>query len=113
MKINFLAVLCLTAFLFLSGCGGSEDKTNVNANANANKMNTNMTAATPAPAMDAAAKAAVEDAMKKKGFNDVTVEATTAEVTLRGSVPKGKLGEAVQAAQEAAKRKVNNQLSEK
>jgi osmotically-inducible protein OsmY len=69
---------------------------------------------TPTPVVpDEATKKAVEDAMKKKGFNDVSVEATTAEVTLRGSVPKGKLGEAVQGAQEVAKRKVNNQLTEK
>ena len=111
MKIKFLTVLSIAAFLLLSGCRSTE--TNTNVNVNANKTNTNMAATTPAPSMDAAAKTAVEDALKKKGFNDVTVEATTTEITLRGSVPKGKLGEAVQAATEAGKRKINNQLTEK
>ncbi len=113
MKIKLLTVLSLSGFLLLAGCrGGSNTNVNVvNANVNANRT-TNVAVATPA-AMDAAAKTAVEDAMKKKGFTDVQVEATTAEVTLRGSVPKGKLGEAVQAANESGKRKVNNQLTEK
>ena len=51
--------------------------------------------------------------MKKKGYTDVTVEATTAGITLRGSVPKGKMAEAVQAAQEAGKKPVKNELTEK
>ena len=67
----------------------------------------------PTPATpDEATKKAVEEALKKKGFNDVEVEATTAEVTLRGSVPKGKLGEAMQTVTGVAKRKINNQLKE-
>lgn len=69
-------------------------------------------AAPPAPIADNAAKTAVEDALKKKGFDKVTVDATTTEVTVRGTVPKGKLGEAVQTVNETAKRKVNNQLTE-
>lgn len=70
-------------------------------------------APTPAPVADDATKKAVEDALKKKGLNDVTVEATTTEVTIRGTVPKGKLAEAMQTATETAKRKVNNQVTEK
>ncbi len=67
----------------------------------------------PAPVADAATKTAVEDALKKKGLTDVTVEATTTDVTLRGTVPKGKMAETVQTATEVAKRKVNNQVTEK
>ena len=61
---------------------------------------------------DLATQTAVQNALIKKGFYQVTVEATNAEVTLRGSVPKGKLGEAVRTAAEIGKRRVNNQLSE-
>lgn len=68
----------------------------------------------PTPAVaDAATKTAVEEALKKKGLTDVTVEATMTEVTIRGTVPKGKMAEAMQTASETAKRKVNNQVSEK
>ena len=62
---------------------------------------------------DATAKSAVEAAMKKANLNDVTVEATTTEVTIRGTVPKGKMAEVARIAQETGKRKVNNQVTEK
>ncbi len=88
--------------MFLGGCRGDS---NTNANMN-------MTAATPVM-VDTATKSTVEAAMKNKGFNDVVVEATTTGVTLRGSVPKGKMAEAVQAAQEAGKKSVKNELIEK
>ncbi|MCW5961302.1 MAG: BON domain-containing protein [Pyrinomonadaceae bacterium] len=70
-------------------------------------------AATPAPVADTAIKTELEDAFKKKGFNDISVEATQTEVTLRGSVPADKYTEAFQIATEIAKRKINNQLSKK
>jgi len=111
MKFKLLTVFGAAVFL-AAGCGGNAN-TNVN-NANANRSNnTAVVTATTAPAMDAATKTVVDEAMKKKGFNDVTVEATTAGITLRGSVPKGKLAEAVQAAQEAGKKPVKNELTEK
>ncbi|CAN5441741.1 hypothetical protein BH18ACI1_BH18ACI1_05270 [soil metagenome] len=102
MKIKILTILSLAAILFLGGCRGDS---NTNANMN-------MTAATPVM-VDTATKSTVEAAMKNKGFNDVVVEATTTGVTLRGSVPKGKMAEAVQAAQEAGKKSVKNELIEK
>lgn len=109
---KFLTILSLATLLAFAGCrGGSE----ANTNANANKTNVNVATPTPAPtvaAADPAAKSAVEDALKKKNISGVTVEATKDEVTLRGSVAKGKMAEAVQAAQESGKRKVNNQLTE-
>jgi len=62
--------------------------------------------------IDQPTRTAVEAALKSKGFNDVIIEATTNEVTLRGIVPKDKMVEAVATAQEIAKRKINNQLVE-
>jgi ABC-type Fe3+-hydroxamate transport system substrate-binding protein len=115
MKLKFLAILSLAAFLLLSGCGGNKD--NTNANTNVNKT----TVGTPTPvaktnetaAVDNTLKTKTEDALKKKGFNDVTVDATTTPATLRGSVPKGKLAEAVQTAQEAAGKPFKNEITEK
>ncbi len=111
MKIKIIAITGLAAVLFLGACKGDA---NVNANMankmNANMMNSNM--ATPMmPTSDMAAKSAVEAALKAKGFNDVSVDATNTEVTLRGSVPKDKLSEVMQIASETGKRKVNNQLT--
>lgn len=112
MKFKLLTVFG-AAVLLASACGGGAN-TNVN-NANANRSNNTavVTATTAPPAMDAATKTVVDEAMKKKGYTDVTVEATTAGITLRGSVPKGKMAEAVQAAQEAGKKPVKNELTEK
>jgi len=55
---------------------------------------------------------ALQTAFEQKGFRDISAEATTIEVVLRGTVPKGKLAEAVRIAHETAKRKVKNQLTE-
>jgi hypothetical protein len=55
---------------------------------------------------------ALESAFEQKEFKDISAEATTTEVTLRGTVPKGKLADAVRIAQETAKRKIKNQLTE-
>ncbi len=112
MKIKILAITGLTAILLIGAC---KSTTTVNTNMNANMMNANMmnsNMATPMmPTTDAAARSAVESALKAKGFNDVTVDATTTEVTLRGSVPKDKLSEVMQIASETGKRKVSNQLT--
>lgn len=124
MKTQVLATVGLGAFLLLSGCGGGGSNANV---ATTNRTNTNMaagnttvvttnanTSSTPMIA-DAATKTVVEAALKKNNFSDVTVEATTGSgsVTLRGSVPKGKMAEAVRVAQEAGRKPVDNQLREK
>ncbi len=111
MKIKIIAILGLSSFLLLGACKGDS-----NTNTNVNKMNTNAVVVAPtvaAPAKDTATESAVMDALKKKGYTDVTVDATTTQVTLRGSVAKGKMGEAVQTAQEAGKKPVKNELSEK
>ncbi len=114
MKIKFLAILGLSAALGAVGCKSA-------ANTNTATMNANMTSTTTtattmptmAPASDNTAKTAVEAAMKKAGLNDVTVEATTTEVTIRGTVPKGKMTQVNQIATEVGKRKVSNQVVEK
>jgi len=112
MKIKVLAVLGLATFIGLVGCRSAAN-TNTTVVTNTSTMNTNMAMATPMAMADTATQKTVEDALKKAGLNDVTVSATTAEVTLRGSVAKGKLTEAVRIATEAGKKKVNNQLVEK
>ncbi len=119
MKIKVLAVLGLAAVAGLAGCGGGATNTNtaVVTNTNTGMMNANVTMATPMStpmAMpDTATQTAVESALKKAGMNDVTVAATSTEVTLRGTVPKGKMAEVNRIAQETGKRKVNNQVIEK
>ena len=72
-------------------------------------------AATPTPAAtDPALKTKIEDALKAKGFKDVTVDVTTTPATLRGTVAKGKLAEVVQTAQAANGGKpVKNEVTEK
>jgi Heavy-metal-associated domain. len=114
MKVKFLAGLGLSAVLLVAACGGGS-----NTNTNANTTNTNTTASTPIPqtnesaTLDAATKSKVESALKAKGFTDVTVDTTTSPATLRGTVAKGKMAEALQTAMEAAGKPFSNQLTEK
>ena len=112
MKSRFMAAFCLAAFLFLSGCGGGK-----NQNEYANKPAT----ATPTPIVktnetagtDPALKKTIEDALKTKGFTNVTVDVSTTPATLRGTHPKGKLAEVLQTAQVANGGKpVQNGLAE-
>ena len=106
MKIKFLVLLSLAAFLLLSGCRG-DGNTNTAANNRANVAVTNMATPTPvaktteSAATDPAAKSKIEAALKAKGFNDVTVDTSTTPATLRGSYPKDKLAEVMQTAMEA------------
>jgi len=58
--------------------------------------------------------AKIEEALRKKGFNDVKVDISTSPITLRGTVPKGKLAEVVSLVQELNGGKpVKNELTEK
>jgi|SRR5215213_5373985 len=114
MKFKILAVFGLAAVLFIGACGGNKDNTNVNMNASR--------ASTPTPTpvvvtnesanLDTGLKTKVEAALKAKGFNNVTVDMTTTPATLRGSVPKDKMTEAIQTAQEAAGKPFKNELTE-
>ena len=107
MKIKVLAVLSLTAFVFLAGCRGGSNANNANAT-NAN-TNTNITTATPTPvtktnesaATDTNLKSKIEGALKAKGYNDLTIDTSTTPATLRGSYPKDKLADVIMTAQEA------------
>ena len=116
MKFKILAGFSLSAVLLIGACGGNNNTNNANAN------NRNAVVTTPTPvvrtnetaATDPALKSRVEDALKKKGFADVTVDTTTTPMTLRGTVAKGKLADVMAAAMEANGGKpVNNQVTEK
>jgi Zn-dependent M28 family amino/carboxypeptidase len=63
-------------------------------------------------AIDAATKSVIEAALRQKGFDNVIVETNAKEVALKGTVPKGKLVEAIATAQEVLKRSVVNYLIE-
>ena len=116
---KILTILSLATFLAFAGCRNTSS-VNTNANMNLN-TNYNMNMATPTPVMqtnesamtDPVLKAKIEDALKKKGFTDVTVDMTTTPATLRGAVAKGKMAEAVQTAQEAAGKPLKSEITEK
>ncbi len=116
MKIKVLAVLGLAAVAGLAGCKSTAN-TNTTMVTNTSTMNTNMAMATPMSTpmatADPAVKKTVEDALAKKGITGVTVDATSTGITLRGTVAKGKMAEAVQTAQEAGKKPVKSELTEK
>ena len=112
------AALALFLALGASACGGKDDNAN-NANA-ARNTNTTTTAATPAAtptpvsaSEDTSVKNKTEAALTKAGVTGVTVEVKGGEVTLKGEVPTAKFTAAVQAANEAGAKKVNNQLTKK
>lgn len=115
MKIKILAVLSLAVFMCLSGCRGSS-----NTNATNTNLNTNMATPTPVTKTNETAttdpnlKSKIEAALKAKGFKDVTVDTSTPKVTIRGTVPKGKLAEVMATVVEANGGKpVDNQVAEK
>ena len=112
MEIRFLTVLSLSLALFAAACGGN--------GGNANRMNVNIAApmptatATPAVAdTDPTRKSRIESELRKKGFDNITIDVTTTPATIRGTYPKGKLAEVVQTAQLADGGKpVNNEATE-
>jgi hypothetical protein len=114
MKIKFLAILGLSAALGAVGCksAANTNTATMNANMTSTTTTTATTMPTMAPAMDTATKATVESAITKAGITGVMVDATTAEITLRGSVAdKAKMAQAVQIANEkGGGKKVVNQL---
>ena len=55
----------------------------------------------------------VLSALQSKGFSDVTVDVSTVPITLRGTVPKGRLAEAIQVAQKATGKPIRNEVTEK
>jgi hypothetical protein len=114
MRIKLLVVLCLSVSLFLVGCGKDNANTNTNSNTAVVAPATPVTKTNESATVDPNLKAKTETALKAKGCNDVTVDtSTTPKATLRGTVPKGKMTECIQAAQEAAGKPFENQVSEK
>ncbi len=116
MKIKILTALCLAAFMGLAaaGCRNAANSNVTNTNTNTNMaISTPVTATpmTPTEAKDTTAETAVKAALDKAGYKDITVEATASKVTLRGTVAKAKLSEAVRIATDTGKRKVDNQIS--
>ena len=110
MRFKFLAVIVLAGFIGLSGC-----KTESNTNVNANKANAATpvakTSETAAPSTVDVAK--IEEALKKAGFADVTVDTKTTPATLRGTVAKGKTEAMMKVVTEAAGKPLANATTEK
>lgn len=106
---TLLIIMSLAAVLFLGACGGGAAN---NANNAINKP-TPLPTTTMAPTSDSGDKAKIEEALKKAGFTEVTVDTSTTPATLRGSVPKGKTQDMVKAATEAAGKPVKNETVEK
>jgi osmotically-inducible protein OsmY len=68
----------------------------------------------PAPAAATSGdKTKIEEALKKAGFPDVTVDVSGPQAVIRGTVAKGKMQDAVKAATEAAGKPVKNEVTEK
>jgi hyperosmotically inducible periplasmic protein len=114
-----VAALALFVALFAAACGGEDDNaSNTNAARNTNAATPTPKPATPTPtpvsaSEDNALKNTVEANLTKAGVTGVTVEVKEGVVTLKGSVPTAKFQAAVQAAQDAKPKKVDNQLSKK
>ena len=109
MRIKLLAVLALSAFLFLAGCKGEE----ANTNANVKPSPTAVPKTSETVATDTATVKKIEDALKAKGYTDVTVDGSTKPITIRGTVAKGKLAEMFKVAMDAAGTPVKNEVTEK
>jgi osmotically-inducible protein OsmY len=117
------AALTLALALGSAACGGKDDHANANnsnsaSNANSAAVNTNAVSNTSnaisnstSSATDAGLKNAIEANLTRYGVAGVTVEVKDKEVTLKGSIPRAKLQDAMKAANEASPKKVNNQLN--
>jgi ABC-type enterochelin transport system substrate-binding protein len=106
--LTILMTLTLATALLLGACGGGSAN-----NANNATPKPTATAATPTAVSDSGDKAKIEEALKKAGFTDVTVDTTTTPATLRGTCAKGKLADVTKAAVEAAGKPVKNEVTEK
>jgi hypothetical protein len=99
--LTFLTILSLAAVLLLGACTGGTANNNINVASAPNKA-TPLPTTTLAPATDSADKGKIEAALKKAGFNDVTVDTSTTPATLRGTVAKGKTTDMMKVAVEAS-----------
>ena len=118
MKNWSVGALALCLALGAAACGDKDNANNTNAARNTNTTTAATPVATPTPtpvstAEDTAIKNKTEAALTKAGITGVTVEVKGGELTLKGEVPSAKFTAAVQAANEAGAKKVNNQLNDK
>lgn len=68
----------------------------------------------PKAIVDDADKAKIEAALRKAGFDNVTIDTSTRpKATLGGTIPKGKMAQAVRTAEEAAGKPLANRIEEK
>ncbi|HEV7644886.1 MAG TPA: hypothetical protein VGO50_13150 [Pyrinomonadaceae bacterium] len=113
--LTFLAILSLAAVLLLGACTGGTSNNNANVASAMNKP-------TPLPTTTANAvtstgdKTKIEEALKKAGFSDVTVETSAnSSAVLRGTVPKGKTTDMMKVAVEASgsSKPLKNETTEK
>ncbi len=95
--------------VFLLACGNPPANQNLNTNSN------KVIGAAPAPlsAADSAEKTRIEEALKKAGFGNVTVDTATIPFTIRGTVPRDKVAEVIMTARNAAGKDLNNKIIEK
>ena len=108
MKTKFLAILILAMAFTAGACnrGG-------NNNTNSGTPVSTPTATPLAANTDPALKTNIENALKAKGFTNVTVDVSTTPITIRGTVPKGRTAEMVQTVNLANDMKpVRNQTTE-
>lgn len=109
-----LILFCLNLIFFLSACGNPAPTENsANTNANSSNKSANQNSANAAPTVDAAEKTKIEEALKKEGFKDLTIDYSTQPPTLRGTVPPEKIAIAILVAEKAAGKKLTNGLNEK
>lgn len=121
IKTSSLILFCLTVILFLSACGNSDNRetrplTNKDlesGNKTINELSNKQNSANAVPTIDAAEKTKIEEALKKEGFKDLTVDYSTQPPTLRGNVPPEKIAIAILVAEKAAGKKLTNGLNEK
>ena len=100
-----------------AGACGGRDGGNTAANGNAANANRNAntgvvnTTPTPDTSRDNALRNTVEANLTKAGVTGVTVSVSGGEVTLRGTIPRAKLQDAMKAANDASPKRVDNQLT--
>lgn len=113
------AALAGVAALGTAGCGNRGENANANnGNANRAAVNSNYSSGTANTVTnatqgvsDAALKNTIQANLTRAGVSGVEVEVADGVVTLKGSVPRAKMQDAVKAANDASPKKVNNQLN--
>ena len=100
------------SFGLLFACSNAPESGNKpSVNTNSNKA-TN-TVPTTVSVSDAATKIKIEGSLKKAGFADITVDATTTPISIRGTVTRDKVAEVIFVAEQAAGKPLKNEITEK